>query len=144
MKLNQIYEARYYGDPPWFRDAMIIATGNRRRSDQSGYEQRYWQGYVDWLNEHKKRLQVLWGAFKNDRDTYLGHVEQNFGQRERRDLNAENWSASVDQTEYREYIDFVWEFIPDEPATDNNVLHDYLQFATNTMLDALGSLKDES
>lgn len=142
MKLRQLHEARYHGDPPWVRDAFSVAEWNLGRANSS-VEERYWQGYADWLKEHKKRLQVLWTAFKHDRDTYLGYIEQNQGQRERRDLNAEIWSTSIDQTDYREYIDFVSEFIPREPAKDNNVLHDYLQYATNTMLDALGSLKDE-
>ena len=142
MKLSQLHEARYYGDPPWVRDAFSIAEWNLGRANSS-VEERYWQGYADWLKEHKKRLQVLWKAFKDDRDRYLNHMDQDDHQKRRRDLNAENWSSTIDQHDYREYIDFVSEFIPREPASDNNVLDDYLQYATNTMLDSLGSLKDE-
>lgn len=141
MKLiQQIDEARYHlQDEMWFHSATSIADYNMRNAKRDttskAHEMEeliYWQDYKDWLKDYKKELVTVYRAFKNDRDTYLNHLEQAGMDKLR---YAEVWSDHIDPSEYRQYIDFNSQTKDDprpEPARQ-----DYLQYVTNTMIDIL-------
>jgi hypothetical protein len=142
---QSLHEAKHYlHDERWFNNAMQVAQGNLDRAPQMqgpnewrSAEVRYWQNYVDWLNQHKKQLQLLWNEFEADRNQYLDAIVALIDRS--RLLNAETWSASISPEGYREYAKFVHNHI----FIGDDVQHDYLRMASNAMLDILGSLQDE-
>lgn len=142
MKLHQLQEARYYKqEEAWFLLAATIAENNMERAKNED-EWDYWRGYQEWLNRYKQQLSRLNDEYKQDRNTFLDHVMDDWEERSvQRHSYAETWASSLEPETFRGYLDLRQTLDGDD--VDMNIQDDYLTYATNAMIDQLGAFRGE-